>query len=251
MIPFLVQPSTLSNYLLPEARKKYCAEAVHWERDRLIFIDELGFNRDLHRNRGRSKRGTLATFETVNSSGPKINVCTAVSPKQGLVLYTPLFTTWNGLEFKNFLLTLCKSPICQHQSMIFVMDNVKFHGTEVAVDVLRGQRIQHEIKWLPTYSPHLNPIEYVFHVWKTQIKHIDQLHTDKTLLQQIDEARVVITDTLVDRCLDHVFQYYSHCMQGLPLEEFVPLGKRSQRKRLEEEAKQREQKEQEEEEKNE
>ena len=86
--------------------------------------------------------------------------------------------------------------------------------------------MHHGIERLPTYSPHLNPIEYVFHNWKTEIKHIDQLHDHRTLEQQVDDARIVITDHLVTRILEHVYQLYAHCIEMKPLEEFKPIGHR-------------------------
>jgi hypothetical protein len=70
-------------------------------------------------------------------------------------------------------------------------------------------------------------------------------------MEQLDDTRAVITDTLVARCLDHVFEYYGLCMQSKPLEEFVPLNKRGERQRRERQATEREQKEREEKEKKE
>ena len=211
------------------ARKAYCIEAAGWDRDTLVFIDETSFDRNLHRTRGRSKKGTVATYTRLNSPGPGIKVCAAVSPTWGLVMYEAQLTAWNGEDFARFLTALCQLPTMQHKSMRFVLDNVALHHTEVAREVLAAQRIQHHVSFLPTYSPHLNPIEYCFHNWKTEIKHIDQLHDRRPLSQQVDESRVVITAELVTRILDHVYQYYTHCIQEKPLEEFTPLPHRVQR----------------------
>jgi hypothetical protein len=145
------------------------------------------------------------------------------------------------------MLMVCNHPLVQRQSMIFVMDNVSFHKTEIVRDVLRGQIIEHQIKTLPTYSPHLNPIEYCFHMWKDEILHrYNQITTDTPLMQQIDECREVVTDLFVARTLDHVYQYYLLCIEGKPLEDFVPLPKREERRRLEREAEERAQKQREE-----
>ena len=86
-------------------------------------------------------------------------------------------------------------------------------------------KLKHEIIVLPPYSPHLNVIEYCFHVWKSEVKRIDQLTAAKTLMQQIDEASKLITHDLVNRCMDHVFQYYTHCIEGKALGKFIPLDK--------------------------
>jgi hypothetical protein len=39
------------------------------------------------------------------------------------------------------------------------MDDVNWHKSAMVNEVLDGLRIQHEFKYLPVYSPHLNPIE--------------------------------------------------------------------------------------------
>ena len=92
-------------------------------------------------------------------------------------------------------------------------------------EVLRGLPIQLELKFLPVYSPHLNPNEYCFHLWKSEIKLINQITTTQNLQQQIDTAARLITPTYVARCLDHVYKYYAHCIEGKPLEEFRPLDR--------------------------
>ena len=180
-----------------EARKEYSARAAGWDRDTLVFIDETSFDRNLHRSRGRSKRGTVATYQALNSPGPGLKVCAAVSPSLGLVMYEPQLTAWNGDDFARFMTKLCAHPGMQQQSMKFVMDNVRLHHTEVVKDALRAQPIQHDIEFLPTYSPHLNPIEYCFHNWKTEIKHVDQLHDRRGLREQLDDTRTCITAHLV------------------------------------------------------
>ena len=55
---------------------------------------------------------------------------------------------------------------------------------------------------------------------------MDQLHDGRSLREQLDDTRICITAHLVSRILDHVYQYYAHCIQGQPLEEFKPLGHR-------------------------
>ena len=207
-----------------EARREYCIRAAGWDRDALVFIDETSFDRNLHRSRGRSKRGTVATYQRLNSPGPGIKVCAAVSPALGLVMWEPQLTAWTSDDFARFMTVLCAKDEMQKRSMKFVVDNVRLHHTEVVKDVLRAQAIQHDVEFLPTYSPHLNPIEYCFHNWKTEIKHVDQLHDRRGLREQVDETRICITAHLVTRILDHVYQYYTHCIQGLPLEDFKPIG---------------------------
>ena len=221
------------------ARKAYCLKAATFDRDGLVFIDETSFDRNAHRTRGRSLKGTVASYTRLNSPGPGIKVCAAVSPKLGLVLYDSQLQAFNGEDFARFMTRLCALPEMQQRSMTFVVDNVSLHHTEVVADVLRAQALQHTLEFLPTYSPHLNPIEYCFYNWESAIKHIDQLHDRRPLSQQVDETRTVITADLVTNILDHVFQYYTHCTQELPLEDFKPLGHRVQRAQQEAERQRR------------
>ena len=158
-----------------KARKTYCTTALGWERDTLVFIDETSFDRNLHHSRGRSPKDTVATYTRINSSGPGIKVCAAASPVLGLVMYDTQLTAYDGEDFARFMTALCALPEMQRQSMRFVMDNVRLHHTEVVRDVLSAQAIQHYVSFLPTYSPHFNPIAYCFHNWKTEMKHINQL----------------------------------------------------------------------------
>ena len=108
-----------------------------------------------------------------------------MSPVLVLVMYETQLTAYAGTDFSRFMTRLCGHPLVKHHSMILVMDNVAVHFTEPVEDAIAGQAIQHIIQRLPTYSPHLNPIECRFHNWKTEIKHIDQLHDHRTLQQQV------------------------------------------------------------------
>ena len=215
------------------ARKEYSLRAMTWSRDRLIFIDETTFSKGGHRKRGRSKKGTMATYTSLNSGGKGLKVCAAVSPIYGLLQYELQLQAYSGQSFAVFMQKLCANPAVRQQSMIMVMDNVYLHFTQEVQDVLAAQAVHHDIVRLPVYSPHLNPIEYTFSKWKNEMKHIDQLTDRRTLLQQIEDTRVVVTDKYVWKILEHVFQLYSHCIELLPLEEFKPIGHRVARAREE------------------
>ena len=216
-----------------QARHEYSLKAMTWERARLIFIDETSFSRGLHSTRGRSRRGQLATYTALNSAGPSMKVCAAVSPSLGLVMFETQLTAYDGPAFAGFISRMCRLEAVKRRSMIFVLDNVRVHHTEVVKDAIRGQAIHHELEFLPVYSPHLNPIEYAFHNWKNEIKHMDQLTDRRSLQQQIEETRTVVTDELITHVLEHVYQLYAHCIQDLSLEEFKPIGHRVARRQQE------------------
>ena len=203
-------------------REQYCTEAINWQRENLIFVDETGFNAHMHRRRGRSERGLRAHATEKNSAGYRINICAAVSPVQGLVMYKCILTSFGTREFAGFMQELLDTPLLQSRSCIICMDNVSWHHVDEVHDVLRAGAVEHRIKRVPSYSPQLNPIEYCFKIWKDAIKGVDQTTTTVSLQRQIDDAAPLITDRLVARCLDHVYRYYVHCRLRLPLDKFDP-----------------------------
>ena len=213
-------PAARNTPALIRERAQYCGEALHWDRSRLIFMDETGFDKHVHRRRGRSQRGQPAYFTETTSAGNRLNMCAAVSSEFGLVMHRVLLTSWDTAEFVSFMKALIDHPLLQERSYIFVMDNVAWHHSPPVHDVLLGSRLHHDIQRLPAYSPHLNPIEYVFSMWKARIKATDQLTASQTLQEQIDTASTFITPHLVSRCLDHVYKYYLHCIQEKALEDF-------------------------------
>jgi len=156
-----------------------------------------------------------------------------VSPQYGMVYYESVIGTWNAVRFKNFMLQLTRrNAFTQQRSMYFIVDGVRFHNSDIVKEVLRGLPIKHELVVLPPYSPHLNVIEYCFHVWKSEVKRTNQLATTKPLSKQIEEAALLITPDYVNRCMDHVMQVYMHCVEGKPLGEFVSLDKKGRPKAL-------------------
>ena len=216
-------PAARNSIQLIDQRAAYCCDAMTWDRESLIFLDETGFDKHLHRRRGRSGRGKLAVYTEPTSAGNRLNVCAAVSPVHGLIQYRVLLTSWNEIEFSSFIQGLIAQPALRNKSHYIVMDSVAWHHSQPVHDVLLGSRVAHEIKKLPAYSPHLNAIEYVFSVWKAAIKRTNQVTATETLEQQVEKASKLVTDRLVTRCLDHVYQYYAHCMMMKPLEDFDPL----------------------------
>jgi transposase len=89
---------------------------------------------------------------------------------------------------------------------VFVMDNVAFHRvSEVRERVEDGG---HTIKFLPRYSPMLNPIENMFSQWK-QLVRGENPESEEELMRSIDNVFLRITS---ENCSAH----YRHMMAFLP-----------------------------------
>ncbi len=81
----------------------------------------------------------------------------------------------------NFLQELIKEFPCNNEPFNLTMDNAKMHHTEKVQNVCEfSGQFKHTIKYLPSYSPHLNLIEIAFSAWKYELKKIEKPDTTTT-----------------------------------------------------------------------
>ena len=102
------------------------------------------------------------------------------------------------------------------------MDNARIHKPDELRAIIEGQRIHHQLKFLPPYSPQLNPIELMFSSWKAAIKDIE-INRDvqqANLLKYVEEASASVKDeTKAKGWYRHVMRYYILCAEGEPLDD--------------------------------
>ena len=87
--------------------------------------------------------------------------------------------------------------------------------------MLSGQEIQHHVRFLPPYTPQLNPIETIFSLWKAAVKreHMNERNNDVRLTSLIHRTASCITKEKSENIYAHVTRCYVHCAAGLPLDE--------------------------------
>lgn len=120
----------------------------------LIYLDESGFANDMPRTHGYSLKGQRCYGTHDWGSKGRTNAIGALFGKKLLTVSlfesnidTEIFTTW----VKKDLL-----PKIYEKSVI-IMDNASFHkGEEMKISL---NKAGHDLVYLPTYSPDLNPIE--------------------------------------------------------------------------------------------
>lgn len=127
------------------------------EKRTIIYIDESGFANDMPRNSGYSLKGKRCYAKRNWGAKGRINAIGAMMGKALLTvsLFTcnvnsDVFTAWIQQDL------IDKLPA----NSILVLDNASFHkGTELEQIVTQNN---HQLLYLPPYSPDLNPIE---HIW--------------------------------------------------------------------------------------
>lgn len=124
----------------------------------IIYLDESGFDMNMARERGWSKKGKrLFGEKSGNRKGKRITVIGAINGRKGKLLAPIYFkgstdaTVFNAW-LKDFLL-----PKIINQKKVIIMDNAAFHKNIKTTRLIEEEG--HTLLYLPPYSPDLNPIE--------------------------------------------------------------------------------------------
>jgi transposase len=87
----------------------------------------------------------------------------------GVEHFKVLESNGNTANFLAFLRELFQRLAnSRRENCILVMDNVRFHRVKEVRDAI--QDAGHEVVFLPPYTPFFNPIENMFHQWKSIIR---------------------------------------------------------------------------------
>ncbi|KAG2191495.1 hypothetical protein INT47_011536 [Mucor saturninus] len=177
-----------------------------------VFIDEAGFNINITRNRGWSKKGKPAKAIVPTSRSTSITILGAIST-DGVIaisLRKPTSTTGSkkrkvngkevvvngrvGTRSSHFMSYLNSMMDCLDrngsQGYYLVMDNAPIHKP-IAIRALIEER-GYKCVYLPPYSPFLNPIEEFWSKVKSGIKR-NPLDTGDLLTPRIMESVTNVT----------------------------------------------------------
>lgn len=154
----------------------FCQEIKKLEDEgrNIVYIDESGFAHDMPRTHGYSQRGKRCYGSHDWGAKGRTNAIGALIGKVLLTVVllngsvnTEVFTSWVKQDL------LPKLP----DKTVIVMDNAAFHKGEDMKCSIRDAG--HDLLYLPTYSPDLNPIEkkwaHAKHIRRSTNCSIDQL----------------------------------------------------------------------------
>jgi transposase len=147
------------------ARRRWIREQGLLDSSRLVFIDETSVNTNMARLYGRSPRGErligrvpLGTWTTLTFvAGLRCDEMTAPMMIEGAM---------NGEIFLAYI-EQCLAPTLGRGDIV-VMDNLPAHkvaGIREAIEAVGA-----ELRYLPKYSPDLNPIEMSFSKLKAYLR---------------------------------------------------------------------------------
>lgn len=131
---------------------------IHW-------ADETGIKSHDHRGRGYAPKGKTPVRKH-NPSYEKVNMISSVT-NQGKLRFLCYEGSFNYQVFHRFLSALVKES--KGRKIHVVVDNLRVHHSKVIKRWLRRYKDLIEVHYLPSYSPDLNPDEYLNCDLKTQL----------------------------------------------------------------------------------
>jgi transposase len=124
---------------------------------RLIFVDETGAATNMARRFGRSPRGTRLDGPVPHGHWKSTTFVGGLTSR-GFVAPYVLDGPMNGAVFKAWIEQML-APELQPGDIV-ILDNLAAHKVEGIVAAIKARGA--ELRYLPPYSPDLNPIEEAF-----------------------------------------------------------------------------------------
>jgi transposase len=133
---------------IKQKAKKEDAE-IHWG-------DETGLCNDSYHGRSYAPRGRTPAI-SLSARCKRVNLISSVT-NQGKVRFMIYKDRMNADTFIKFMKRLIKDA---DRKIFLILDNLKVHHSYKACDWLEEHTDQIEVFFLPSYSPELNPDEYL------------------------------------------------------------------------------------------
>jgi len=149
------QPKAVQRWLDDEypTIKKVASEEdaeIHWG-------DETGCTNAISHGRSYSPKGQTPTMVLSTKNKLKINMISSVS-NQGKIFFDIHEGKINSAEFIEFMKKLIR---CTDKKVYFIVDNLPQHHSKMVTNWLNENADLIKIFYLPSYSPELNPDEYL------------------------------------------------------------------------------------------
>lgn len=135
----------------PEIHAKAKAESAE-----IYWGDETGLRNDSQHERGYAPKGKTPVVR-LNAKRETSNMISAIT-NQGKVR----FRMYDGTMNADLLIDFCKRLIkSAKRKVILILDNLRVHHAKVFKAWLAEHKKEIEVFYLPSYSPELNPDEYL------------------------------------------------------------------------------------------
>jgi transposase len=168
---------------------------IHWG-------DETGCKNRCNHGRSYAPKGKTPVKESMAKSF-KINMISTVT-NQGKVEFMIYSENMNADKLIEFLKQLIKS---NEKKIFLILDNLKVHHCKIVKEWLEREEIKQklEVFWLPSYSPELNPDEYLNCDLKRGLSDKSAPKNVRKLQQNVEEHM-----NMLQQNPDRVVKYFKH-----------------------------------------
>ncbi|HEU5116670.1 MAG TPA: IS630 family transposase [Isosphaeraceae bacterium] len=186
---------------LKDERAAWCEEFATIDPSRLVFLDETGTTTVMDRTHGRAPSG-------VRVDGPvpqghwKVLTLTAAVRLGGVGACLAFEGATNTLRFETYI-EQCLVPTLRSGDIV-VMDNLSCHRTAEVQRLIEAAGAS--VRYLPAYSPDLNPIEKSF----SKFKGLMRSAAARTVERLID----AMGDALRATDSGNILGWFTHCGYG-------------------------------------
>lgn len=143
--------------------------------DKIISIDESGFNSLSNTNKGLSKKGKRINMPISDKKIKNKSLLCAITTNK--IIHNEIHESGvNGIIFTNFIQNIIDKLTMPNYYFIF--DNVPFHHNKLMLKLIIDKG--HKYIFTPPYSPNNNPIEIVFGIIKSNFKKEYKEKNDKS-----------------------------------------------------------------------
>ena len=152
---------------MAEARRAWRAELAGVDPARLVFIDETGIDTRMTRAYARAAKGQRATGKVPWGRWERLTVIGALA-LDGVVASRSVAAATGTAVFLAFTEEVLIPALRERPDALVVMDNLGAHKAEKVREALDRAGLAH--RYLPSYSPDLNPIEPAWSKLKTCLR---------------------------------------------------------------------------------
>jgi transposase len=158
--------------------------------DRMVFLDECGVLTNMARLRGRSPRGARAHGTVPCGHWRRLTVLGALGTG-GMAAAMATEAATSGAVFHAYLEQVLLPALRRTKpDAVLVLDNLRAHKTAAVRGLL--DRSGFAYRYLPAYSPDLNPIELAWAKLKAELRRV-AARTTEALHQALGPALDAIT----------------------------------------------------------
>ena len=150
-----------------QARAAWRAELAGLDPTRLIFLDETGIDTRLTRGYGRASRGQRAIGKVPHGNWQRLTIIGALG-LDGVVAAMSIAAATSTAVFLAFTEQVLVPALHDRPDALVVMDNLPAHKAQLVREALDRAGLAY--RYLPSYSPDLNPIEQAWSKLKASLR---------------------------------------------------------------------------------